>query len=133
MLVKDIMKTDVKTTSSLTTVKKAAEIMSENDIGCLLIVDDVLKGIITERDMVKRVVAAGLDVRKTRISRVMTKHVFFVSPDDDLHKTINIMTSRHVKRLPVIYANEVVGIITFTDIIESQPKIIQEIYRSRFI
>ena len=128
MLVKDVMITDVKTIEEESTIQEAAKRMSEFSIGSLIVVvDSRVVGIITERDILKKVVAEGRDCRNTPIKDVMTKEVIMVKPDIDIHDAADIMMEKKIKKLHVIEDNSLVGIITVTDICNASPKMIEQL------
>jgi CBS domain-containing protein len=128
MFVKEVMKRDVKTTASDTTVLEAAQKMAQNNIGCLMVVNDTLEGIVTERDILNKIVATGKDPSQVMIRDIMTKNVISISPDKDMEEASDIMSKHRIKRLPVVFGDEVVGIITSTDVVAILSKAIKEIY-----
>ena len=126
MQVKDIMNKEVKTIGPGSAVQEAASIMSEHSIGCLIVVKkDSMAGIITERDIIKRVVAEDLSASKTKIEDVMTTKVVMIGPDKDITEAAQIMTERKIKKLPVLDDGNLVGILTLVDICAVQPGIIK--------
>ena len=127
MFVKDVMITDVKTIEKGSTVKDAAQKMTEFRIGSLIVVDPNGKmvGIITERDILL-VVSSGKNV-DTLIDDVMTKQVYYVKPEDDVRDAADIMIKNKVKKLPVISGSALVGIITMTDIGAAEPKLLDQL------
>ena len=111
MLVKELMKRPFIVDKDVS-LAEAARLMSENDIGSLMFVSgDKLKGIITERDLVKNFSSYG------KISEAMTKKLVTVDPEETLDRATEIMRTKKVKRLPVVDDGKLVGIITITDII----------------
>lgn len=128
MFVKELMHRDVKTTASDATVLEAARKMTQNNIGCLIVVNDTLEGIVTERDMLNKIVSSSRDPSQVRVRDIMTRDVVSVSPDKDVEEATDIMSKHMIKRLPVVFGNEVVGIITSTDIVSILSKAIREIY-----
>ena len=128
MLVKEIMNTDVKTMSPNSSVQKAAKKMSKHHVGCLIVVKDSrLIGIVTERDIMRDVVAKALDAKKTKVKNVMTKEVIMVDPERDVEDAAEIMTEKKIKKLPVILHDKVIGIVTAMDIVTAHPKTIEQI------
>ncbi|NOX71224.1 MAG: CBS domain-containing protein [Candidatus Micrarchaeota archaeon] len=128
MLVKDIMVQSVVTAPRKTTAVEAAKIMSEKGIGSLLIVEDEkLAGLVTDRDILTKVVAKGKDIHQTSVDEIMAKEVIYVKPDLDVEDAANVMIENGIKKLPVIENETLVGIVTATDIIAAQPKIMDEI------
>ncbi|NOZ81558.1 MAG: CBS domain-containing protein [Candidatus Micrarchaeota archaeon] len=126
MKVKDVMKTDVKTVSPDIDIKKAAKLMSEHGIGSLVVVENErVVGILTERDILEKVVATGLNPENTRVSEIMTKNVITVSPDKSLEDAAEIMTKNKIKKLPVVWNNQLVGIVTASDLIAFEEKLVE--------
>jgi CBS domain-containing protein len=128
MFVKDVMKKDIKTVTSETTVFDAAKRMAENNIGCLVVVDNALEGIVTERDILVKVVSKGKDPAQVLIREIMTRNVISISPDKVIEEASDLMSTNRIKRLPVVFGDEVVGILTSTDVVEVLSKLIKEIY-----
>jgi CBS domain-containing protein len=127
MLVKDVMNPEVKTIDPKASVKKAAEEMSKFRIGCLIVVsEEELVGIITERDIMTKLVAESKDAAKTTVKEIMTKDVVFIKPDADIEEASEAMIENHVKRMPVVFDSQLIGIITSMDIVNAQPKIIEQ-------
>ena len=114
-MVRDVMTVDPRTVDLNDSVVDAARIMEEEDVGSIPVVgsDNVLAGMITDRDIVLRVVAAGKDPRSTTAGEVATKQVSSAYPDEPLEQ----MAYRQVRRLPVIEDDRVVGIIAQADVV----------------
>jgi CBS domain-containing protein len=128
MFVKEVMRSEIKTTSSGTTVLEAAQVMTENKIGCLVVVNDTLEGIVTERDILNKVVALEKDPGEVRVKDIMSRDIITISPDKDMEEASDLMSRHRIKRLPVVFGDEVVGIITSTDVVAILSKVIKEIY-----
>ena len=112
MKVKEIMNKAVVIDSDIT-IKKAAEIMSKMGIGSLVLLQKKrIKGIITERDIIKNV-----SLLNKKISSVMTKKIISISPNETLDHATAVMTSNKIKRLLIVDNRKLVGIITATDVI----------------
>ncbi len=128
MLVKEVMVENVITASPEINMVEAAKIMSDNNIGSLVIVkDESLAGLITDRDILIKVVAKGKDIQSTKVGDVMSKEVIYVKPDLDVEDAAEIMTENNVKKLPVIDNDALLGIVTATDILTAHPKIMEKI------
>jgi len=99
--------------------------MSEKDVGSLLVVKNkMLVGIITERDIISKVVASGKNSQVTKVSSIMSKNVITVSPNDDLYKVHFLMNKYNFRRLPVIEDGKLVGMLTEKDLIKIEPSIL---------
>ena len=128
MLVKDIMSTDLKTVSSTSTIQQAGRLMASMGIGCLVVVQKgILVGIVTEGDILRDVVAKNKLPSKTTVEEVMTKEVVAVGPDTSIEDAANAMTEKKVKRLPVVYKNQLIGIVSSVDIVAAEPKMMEQI------
>jgi CBS domain-containing protein len=116
--IRDVMTTNPETLPESTTVREAAETMRANDIGDVVIVDDngAISGILTDRDIVVRVVAEGRDPRATRIGDIASREMTAVSPDDPVDRAIQLMRERAIRRLPVVDKGKPVGIISIGDL-----------------
>lgn len=113
--VKDIMTKNVVTIDADKTVAEAAVLMSQNDIGDLVIMEgNTPVGIVTERDFVRRVLAEGKSVN-TKISEVMTSPLKVIDPEAPIKEAARRMVNKGIRRLPVIKDNKLVGILTAAD------------------
>ncbi len=99
-------------------VLAAARLMKQNNIGALPVRDGKgkLKGIVTDRDIVLRCVAANADMQDTRTSEIMSRNLVTASPFDDAEKTIARMGQCQLRRLPVTDNGVLVGIVALGDI-----------------
>ena len=96
-----------------TPVGKASVLMAKRNVGAVMVVEGGrLVGIFTERDLVFRVVAQGLDVEKTRLSEVMTPSPEVVAPDKPFGFALSIMHEKGFRHLPVVDAGRIVGIVS---------------------
>jgi CBS domain-containing protein len=137
-LVRDAMTADPRTVNADDPVVDAAHIMEEEDVGSVPVVagDNVLVGMITDRDIALRIVAAGRDPRTTTAGEVATKDVSPAYPDEPLDEALEQMAYRQVRRLPVIENDRVVGILAQADVVQEVKDkkaghLIEEISESR--
>jgi len=111
---------DVATVSAGTTIRDAVRTMSDKKIGSVLVVDnEQLKGIFTERDLMSRVVAAGVDLDSAPVDDVMSKDLITCSEDDTIEEVSRIMSNARHRHIPVIAGKQLVGIVTAGDIMAS--------------
>ena len=97
------------------TVFEAAQLMSQKEVGDLIVVDnEVPIGIVTERDFVRRVIAKGRGP-DTKVSDVMSKPLITISPDASINAAARKMTKHGIRRLPVLQNHKLVGIIVVSD------------------
>lgn len=100
---------------------KAAELMKSENVGSLPVIENrhskKLVGIVTDRDLILKIVAEGLDVKSTKIEAAMTHKVVTLLASDDLQKAIDAMAQHQLRRIPVVNKNNrVVGIISLADV-----------------
>ena len=116
--IRDVMTTNPQTLPESTTVREAAETMRANDIGDVVVIDDdgKLAGILTDRDIVVRVVAEALDPATTRIGDIASRDLSAVSPDDPVERAVQLMREHAIRRLPAVERNKVVGIVSIGDL-----------------
>ncbi len=118
-MVRDAMTPNPRTVALGDSVVEAAQIMEKEDVGSVPVVDadNILVGMITDRDIALRVVAAGRDPRSTTAGEVATKQVSPAYPDEPLDEALEQMASLQVRRLPVIEDDRVVGILAQADVV----------------
>jgi CBS domain-containing protein len=113
--VKDFMTTNVITIDFKRTVLDAAKLMHQQDVGDLVVMDGVeAKGIVTERDLVRRVMAQKKPL-ETKISDVMSNPLITIEEDSSLRDAARIMVKNKIRRLPVTKKNVLVGIMATSD------------------
>ena len=101
-------------------VRDALEIMAERDIGALLVMkDDKLCGIFSERDYARKVVRAGKASKDTPVAEVLTAKVLWVPPERTVEECMALMTDKHIRHLPVLEGERVVGMLSIGDIVRS--------------
>ncbi|MEB3773878.1 MAG: CBS domain-containing protein [Desulfurococcales archaeon] len=134
-LLEDVMTTPVFTMLPMETVRRAAEEMTSRGIGSVIIVDSRgrLLGIVTKTDIVKHVVAKGLDPSKVKLSDVMTENPYYMFSDAPLREAAQLMGSKGIGHLPILdpETNKIVGIITKSDILKIAPHYIDLVYALR--
>jgi len=115
--IKEVMTRDVRACEPNATVADAAKVMAQEDVGPVPIVEDGrLVGIVTDRDIVVRVVAEGRDPNATTVREIASTELVTVSPDDALDDALNRLAERQVRRLPVVEGDRLVGIVAQADI-----------------
>ena len=120
--VKDFMTTNVITIGFHETVLYAAKLMHQQDVGDLVIMDgNVPKGIVTERDIVRRVCAKKLP-GETKVSEIMSKSLITIDPDASIKDAARVMSSNKIRRLPVLKENHLVGIVVASDFVRNLGK-----------
>ena len=115
--VADVMTPGVETTTSSEALRDAARTMREGDFGSMPVVDDGrLVGILTDRDIVVRGVAEGLDPTVARVGDVASRTPVAVAPDQDLDEAMELMAEHRVRRLPVVDDGRLVGVVSQADV-----------------
>ena len=116
--VEDVMVRNVKTVGPKETVLKATEIMNKHAIGCIIVTENGKPiGIVTERDLLKRVISNKKDPTQTKLSEIMSKPLITVKPSTSITSAAKIMIKTQIKKLPVINNQNLVGILSLTDLI----------------
>lgn len=130
MKIRYIMSSPVITVKASENVVKVARIMDLHDIGSVVVVDEAEKplGIITDMDIVKRVVARNLNPSNIKVENVMSQPLITVSPDIDITDAAKLMSRYGVKRLAVVYKGRLVGIISSRDITAVTPELMEIIH-----
>jgi CBS domain-containing protein len=116
-----IMVEKVKTARLDDTVQNIALLMNRYQIGCVIIVDDAKPlGIITERDMIKRVICKAIHPENARIIDVMSKPLVTASPDMRAGDAAKIMLEHNIKKMPVVDEGRLMGLVTLTDLVRTE-------------
>jgi len=117
MIIENLMIRSVVTLPSCASVYEAVKLMNKNKIGCLVVVyNGEIVGILTERDLLERVLEKCRDPKEIAVSQIMTEHVIVGKPNMELSEATRIMFENGVKKLPIVKGNNLVGIVTLTDI-----------------
>ena len=108
---------NVVTLQENATVHEAVQLLNKHKIGCLIVLsNEQIHGIITERDLLERVLEQCKNPRQTRVTEVMTRKVITGTPNMDVFEATRLMFKLRVKKLPITENNKLVGIVTLTDI-----------------
>ncbi|MBL0386286.1 CBS domain-containing protein [Tumebacillus sp. ITR2] len=118
MKIRELMTTEVKTLKREHTLQEAAQMMSDLDVGIIPVANqgDHLEGVITDRDIVVRAVAKGMDINSTKINECLSPSVVTVSPEQTAQEAAKLMADNQVRRLPVVEDNRLVGIVAIGDL-----------------
>jgi CBS domain-containing protein len=128
MQVKQAMTKNVLVTNPTFSVRSAAKIMAEQRVGSLVVQENnKIVGIITELDIIWKVVANDKDPNTTTVGEIMSKKVITIRADQTIEEASVLMVENKIKKLPVVENNKLVGIITATDLISVQPKMIEDL------
>lgn len=122
----DIMVQKVITVEADASLKEAVTLMNQHEIGCLVVTKDRRPvGIITERDVLRRVIAQIPELPQIKVQQIMSKPIKTGKPDMELEQAVGLMVQQKIKKLPVTQDDELVGLITLTDILRFQPQLIR--------
>jgi CBS domain-containing protein len=118
--VREAMTATARATSPSLSVREAAKLMKEEDVGSLPVVEDGrLVGVLTDRDIVVRAVAEGLDPNTARVGDAASREPIWVAPDQDLDEALRLMARHQVRRLPVVESGTLVGVVAQADVARS--------------
>jgi CBS domain-containing protein len=133
--IRDVMTSNPTTVERSTNVLEAAKVMAGEDVGPLPVTDGGrLVGIITDRDIVTRLLAEERDPQSTTVGDICSSDLVTVTPEDDLGQALRTMASAQVRRLPVVEGDRIVGIVAQADVARQAPEqqtgeIVEEISR----
>lgn len=116
----------VHTTTPDATVLEAAQAMNRHKIGALVVVDPGIAGIISERDILTRVVAAERAPSRTRVADVMTREVITCGPGDRLDDLRRLMRERRVRHIPVVEGGRLAGLVSMGDVNAAETRTLTE-------
>ena len=120
--VKEFMKENIVQVTPKTIVRKVAEVMAAEHVSSVIVcVNKKLLGIITEKDLARKIVAKGVDAEKVTAKEIMTIDLVTIEPEKSLYDAMLKLNKKKVTHLPVVSNNEVVGILTSMDILRVQP------------
>ena len=129
----DVMTPDVESATSSQVLRDAARLMKAGDFGSMPVVEQGrLVGMLTDRDIVVRAIAEGLDANTTPVGDVASRNLVMATPDQDLDEALALMAQHRVRRLPVVEDGMLVGVLSQADVaLEAKEKktgeVVQEI------
>ena len=107
-----------------TTIKECADVMNKERLGSLLVKkDNKLLGIITDQDIVRKIIAKGTDPFSAKVEKHMEKNLITITPDKDIFDAITLMANKNIKQLPVMNGSVMLGILTQKDILKIEPEL----------
>ena len=126
-LIKNEMNRHVVTVNPQDSLRKVVDILSAKDIGCVVVLEkNKPVGILTERDILRRVTVKHVDLEKTVVKQVMTKNLISIGPEKTIQDAADILEKNKIKKLVIIENNRLSGIITMTDVLKSMRNIEDE-------
>lgn len=117
--ISEVMTPDPVAMIETETIQNAAKAMCEHDIGDVIVLDDTsarIKGIVTDRDVVVRALAEGMDPSQTTLASIVSDRLVCVAPNDSVDKALRFMRDRALRRLPVVEGDEPVGFVSIGDL-----------------
>jgi CBS domain-containing protein len=101
------------------TVYEAIEMMSVKNIGALLVMEgERLVGILSERDYARRVMLRGKRSRETKVAEIMSTNLTVTHPQEGVEKCLHLMTDKHIRHLPVMDGDRMVGVVSIGDLVK---------------
>ena len=119
--VSDILAVKGDTVHSITpeaTVYDAIAAMSSHGVGALLVRDDEIRGILTERDYLRKIALMGRSSRETSVSDIMSTALIFATPDLDVEEVLATMSEARIRHLPIMHEGRLVGLISIGDCVK---------------
>jgi CBS domain-containing protein len=111
---------DIWSVVSSDTIFNAVQLMADKNIGSLLVMDDdKLVGIVTERDYARKVILEGKSSKDSTVNEVMVTHMLCVSPEQTVDECMALMTDKRVRHLPVLHEKRVVGVVSIGDLVKA--------------
>ena len=134
-LVKDVMSSPVITTQEAAPANKVAELMDKHGLGCIIVTGKGAKplGIITERDLVGRVLAKNVKPDTLKAKEVMTSPLITIEPDETISEAARRMSRLNIRRLGVTYKGQLVGLLSSKDILAVMPELLETIQEKALI
>jgi CBS domain-containing protein len=117
MKIRELMTQDVETCSMDDTLQRAAAVMSDTGVGIIPIVTsgNKLEGVLTDRDIVVRAIAKGMDTNTTKVSECMSERVVSCAPEADAHEAARLMADNQIRRLMVVEDGKLCGVCSLGD------------------
>ena len=112
--------TDIVSIGPDAAVAQAVDLMTERGIGSLLVMDDgLLRGIVTERDYTRKIVAGGMSIEDSRVGDIMTVDVYTTDIERNIDECMMLMTEKRIRHLPVVDGDKVLGVISIGDLMKA--------------
>ena len=122
--IRDILKNKGESVFSIShdaTVYSALELMAAEDIGALLVMrDNRLVGILSERDYARKVILEGRSSLKTNVEKIMTTKILYVTPNMSVEESLAVMSDKRCRHLPVLQDKELIGMVSIGDLVKAQ-------------
>jgi CBS domain-containing protein len=110
---------DIHSISPYATVFEAVQLMDAKNVGALLVMDqERLVGVISERDYTRKIMLRGKRSRETKVAEIMSSNVSVTHPREPVETCLRLMTDKHIRHLPVVEDDKVVGVISIGDLVK---------------
>jgi len=135
MLVKDVMSSPVVTVEEDVPANKVAELIDKHGLGCIIVTNKKGKplGIITERDLVTRVVTKNVKPSSVKAKEVMTSPLLTIEPDESISEAAKKMNRLNIRRLGVVYKGQLTGLVSSKDVLAVMPELLETIQERAII
>ncbi len=125
ILVKDVMRKKVVAIDGDKSTKQAGELMAKTRKGSIIVTrKNKPVGIISDSDLIKRIVAKNLTANRVKIKNVMSKPLITIKPEDEILEAVKKMKKSNIHRLPVVIEGKIVGMVSLTDIARTSPEMV---------
>lgn len=126
LLVRDVMSKAVKTVRPNSTINEVVRKMNKFEIGSIIVADgEKPVGIITERDILRRVLEVTVASEAMKAKEIMSSPILTIESQATTEEAATLMNSKRIKKIPVLEDGKLVGIVTSTDIVRSEPKMVE--------
>jgi CBS domain-containing protein len=126
LLVRDVMSKNVKTVRPNSTINEVVRKMNKFEIGSIIVTDgEKPVGIITERDILRRVLEVTMASEAMKAKEIMSSPILTIESQATTEEAATLMNSKRIKKIPVLEDGKLIGIVTSTDIVRSEPKMVE--------
>ncbi len=126
LLVRDVMSKNVKTVRPNSTINEVVRKMNKFEIGSIIVTDgEKPVGIITERDILRRVLEVTMASEAMKAKEIMSSPILTIESQATTEEAATLMNSKRIKKIPVLEDGILIGIVTSTDIVRSEPKMVE--------
>ncbi len=126
ILVRDVMSKNVKTARPNSTINEVVRKMNKFEIGSIIVTDgEKPVGIITERDILRRVLEVTMASEAMKAKEIMSSPILTIESQATTEEAATLMNSKRIKKIPVLEDGKLIGIVTSTDIVRSEPKMVE--------
>ena len=116
----EVKGSDVWTITPEVSVYEALRMMADKDVGALLVMEgEHLAGIISERDYARKIILQGKTSKDTLVSEIMSTRLYTIHPDQTVEEAMELMSHRHIRHLPVVIEDKVLGVISERDVVNN--------------